>query len=974
MASLKLSIWLDSYDSKKFTVNAPLPSNRCSVSSIFTYIHVSRVCTINSLNRNTHIKVSRFETDLPNISESNGVDDDIVLSPTKGMVNESLIEQNSDFEGRVEKRFRGTKKRIKREVGLKYRFRRNGSEREIENLFVDDGELDVNYSAIGSDLSLEHCNAVLKRLEKCSDSKTLEFFEWMRSNGKLEQNVSAYNLVLRVLGRREDWDAAEMMVRELCNKLGCELDCRVFNTVIYACCKLGRVELGAKWFRMMLENGVRPNVATFGMLMGLYQKGWNVEEAEFTFFQMRDFEVVCQSAYSAMITIYTRLSLYDKAEGVIGLMREDKVDKNLENWLVMLNTYSQQGKLEEAELALVSMQEAGFSPNIIAYNTLITGYGKISNMDSAQRLFLSIKEVGLEPDETTYRSMIEGWGRAENHKEAEWYYMELKRLGYKPNSSNLFTLINLQARHGDEEGAVRTLDDMLKMECQHSSILGTLLQAYERAGRIDKVPLILKGSFYQHVLVNQTSCSILVMAYVKNYLVDDAIKVLGDKFWKDPLFENNLYHLLICSCKEWGHLENAIKVYTQMPKHDGKPNLHISCTMIDIYSVMSLFPEAEQLYLELKSSGIALDMIAFSIVVRMYIKAGSLSKACSVLDMMDKQGDIVPDIYLFRDMLRIYQRCGMLGKLADLYYKILKSGVTWDQEMYNCVINCCARALPVDELSRLFDEMLQLGFSPNTITFNVMLDVYGKSKLFTKAKRLFWMAQKQGLVDVISYNTIIAAYGQNKDFKNMSSTVRKMQFNGFSVSLEAYNCMLDAYGKDKQMEIFRSVLQRMKESNCTSDHYTYNIMINIYGEQGWIDKVSGVLTELKEQGLGPDLCSYNTLIKAYGIAGMVEDAVHLVKEMRENGIEPDKITYTNLITALRKNDNFSTSEDSLSFRPQILLNTSQNLAACGQGLVDGMVGPCVSLLFCLQKVMYCEQKLKQCSRGIANTFVVLSLN
>ena len=904
MASLKLSILLDSYDSKKFTVNPPQPSNWCSVSSIFSYIHVSRVCTINSLNRNTRIKVSRFDTDLPNISESNGVDDDIVLSPTKGMVNESLIEQNPDFEGRVEKRFRGTKKGIKREVGLKYRFRRNGSEREIENLFVDDGELDVNYSGIGSDLSLEHCNAVLKRLEKCSDSKTLEFFEWMRSNGKLEQNVSAYNLVLRVLGRREDWDAAETMVRELCNKLGCELDCRVFNTVIYACCKLRRVELGAKWFRMMLENGVRPNVATFGMLMGLYQKGWNVEEAEFTFCQMRDFEIVCQSAYSAMITIYTRLSLYDKAEGVIGLMREDKVDKNLENWLVMLNTYSQQGKLEEAELALVSMQEAGFSPNIVAYNTLITGYGKISNMDSAQRLFLSIKEVGLEPDETTYRSMIEGWGRAENHKEAEWYYMELKRLGYKPNSSNLFTLINLQARHGDEEGAVRTLDDMLKMECQHSSILGTLLQAYERAGRIDKVPLILKGSFYQHVLVNQTSCSILVMAYVKNCLVDDAIKVLGDKFWKDPLFENNLYHLLICSCKEWGHLENAIKVYTQMPKHDDKPNLHISCTMIDIYSVMSLFPEAEQLYLELKSSGIALDMIAFSIVVRMYIKAGLLSKACSVLDMMDKQGDIVPDIYLFRDMLRIYQRCGMLGKLADLYYKILKSGVTWDQEMYNCVINCCARALPVDELSRLFDEMLQLGFSPNTITFNVMLDVYGKSKLFTKAKRLFWMAQKQGLVDVISYNTIIAAYGQNKDFKNMSSTIRKMQFNGFSVSLEAYNCMLDAYGKDKQMEIFRSVLQRMKESNRTSDHYTYNIMINIYGEQGWIDKVSGVLAELKEQGLGPDLCSYNTLIKAYGIAGMVEDAVHLVKEMRENGIEPDKITYTNLITALRKNDKF----------------------------------------------------------------------
>ncbi|KAE8668663.1 hypothetical protein F3Y22_tig00112289pilonHSYRG00168 [Hibiscus syriacus] len=65
----------------------------------------------------------------------------------------------------------------------------------------------------------------------------------------------------------------------------------------------------------------------------------------------------------------------------------------------------------------------------------------------------------------------------------------------------------------------------------------------------------------------------------------------------------------------------------------------------------------------------------------------------------------------------------------------------------------------------------------------------------------------------------------------MSSTVREMQFNGFSVSLEAYNCMLDAYGKEGEMEKFQNVLQRMEEPNCASDHYTYNIMINIWRKE-----------------------------------------------------------------------------------------------------------------------------------------------
>ncbi|XP_061989887.1 pentatricopeptide repeat-containing protein At4g30825, chloroplastic [Rosa rugosa] len=868
MASLQFPISLETLDSsKKF--------------NSFCYSRAASVV----LNRVNAIKVSRFQSELP--------------------VDESFVEQNPDCSRlEIDKGSSGTKKVSKREVGLRSSSRKSKWVRKLENLFVNDGEFDVDYSVIKSDLSLEHCNDILKRLERSSDVKTLKFFEWMRSNGKLKCNLSAFSSVFRVLGRRENWDAAEKLIQEMVTEFGCELNYRVFNTLIYACSKLGRVEFGAKWFQMMLEHEVQPNVATFGMLMGLYQKGWNVEEAEFTFSRMRNFGIVCQSAYSAMITIYTRMNLYDRAEEIIGLMKEDGVRPNLDNWLVMINAYCQQGKVEAAELVSVSMKEAGFSPNIVAYNTLITGYGKASKMDAAHHLFLGIKKVGLEPDETTYRSMIEGWGRADNYKEADWYYKELKRLGYKPNSSNLYTLINLQAKHEDEEGAIRTLDDMQKIGCQYSSMLGTLLQAYERAGRIDKVPFLLRGSLYQHVLVSRTSCSSLVMAYVKHCLVDDTMKVLREKQWKDPHFEDNLYHLLICSCKELGHLENAVTIYNQMPRHDGKPNMHIMCTMIDIYSIMDLFSEAEKVYFELKSSGIALDMIAYGIAVRMYVKAGSLEDACSVLETMDKQEGIVPDIYMLRDMFRIYQKCGRLDKLKDLYYRILKTRVTWDQEMYNCVINCCSRALPIDEISEMFDQMLQRGFVPNTITFNVMLDVYGKAKLLKKARKLFLMAQKWDLVDTISYNTIIAAYGRNRDFKSMSSAVREMQFKGFSVSLEVYNSMLNAYGKESQMERFRSVLQRMKETSCASDHNTYNIMINIYGEQGWIDEVAGVLTELKECGLGPDLCSYNTLIKAYGIAGMVEDAVRLLREMRDNGIEPDKITYINLIAALRKNDEY----------------------------------------------------------------------
>ncbi|KAL5201054.1 hypothetical protein ABZP36_035408 [Zizania latifolia] len=782
--------------------------------------------------------------------------------------------------------------------------RANGKSGQDRRILLSDDDISEILSSVNYKSSIEECNSVLIRLEKHSDKTALDFFEWMKANRKLKGNAEAYHLALQAIAWKEDWKTAEQLLHEMVADSGCTLDARAFNGLIYVCTKRRLVDWGTKWFHMMLEREVQPNVSTVGMLMGLYQRTGSLPEAEFTFAKMRKCNIKCINAYSAMITMYTRSGIFTKSEEVITLMNDDEVVPNMENWLVRLNAYSQQGKMEEAELILKSMVDKGITLNVVAYNTLITGYGKLSDMEKAMEVFDSLESAGLAPDETTYRSMIEGFGRADKYKEAVLYYRKLQKSGFKPNASNFYTMINLLARHDDSEGATEILQDMRAAGCQCSSIVTVLVRAYGSVGRMHKVLQILQACFYKKILFDATSCSILVTAFVQNSLMEEAMCVLREKKWKDSDFEDNLYHILICSCKEAGCYDDAVRIYNLMPKSETCPNLRIYCSMIDVFTSMERFSDAESLYLELKASSHNLDMIAYNVILRMYTKAGRPEDACLVLEDMEKQKDIVPDKYLFLDMLRTYQKCGLLEKLADTYYWILKSQVEFDEAMYNCIINCCGRAIPVDELSRVFDEMIQQGHLANTVTLNVLLDIYGKAGLFNRAEKVFLMARKQGLADIISYNTIIAAYGQNRDFRSMTYFVQKMQEAGFPVSLEAYNCMLDAYGKAGQLEEFAAVLQKMKRARCDFDHYTYNIMINIYGRKGWIEGVANVLAELKSRGGEPDLYSYNTLIKAYGIAGMPEDAVKLMQEMRIKGIAADRITYTNLIAALQRNENF----------------------------------------------------------------------
>ncbi|GAB4838146.1 hypothetical protein Ancab_027675 [Ancistrocladus abbreviatus] len=227
------------------------------------------------MNYPKYIKASCFESELSDTSIKDKLDDAISEYIENKSVGHNSIARNSkvfidrEVDRRKKwKRIPGVRKLVEGEVNLEANSTRDGDIEE-EDVCIKNGddavgdELDVNVYGIKPDSSLGCCNVVLKRLERCSDSRALKFFIWMRSNGKLKGNVTAHNLVLRVLGRRGDWTAAERLIEQMKLESGCELECRVFNTIIFACSKRGLVDVGAKWFHLMLEYKVQPNVATW---------------------------------------------------------------------------------------------------------------------------------------------------------------------------------------------------------------------------------------------------------------------------------------------------------------------------------------------------------------------------------------------------------------------------------------------------------------------------------------------------------------------------------------------------------------------------------------------------------------------------------------------------------------------------------------------------------------------------------------
>ena len=565
-----------------------------------------------------------------------------------------------------------------------------------------------------------------------SQEKTIEVFKWLQENGKTRGNVYCYNIVLKILGARQEWTIIDELLGQMVEDC-CEPDDYTFNTLIMSASKAECVDYATEYFQLMLRIGVPPTKLTYGMMMLVYQKYGKVSEAEVVFSHMLQSEVQVVAAYSAMIAIYTKGGFFEKAEQIMKDMTNLEVSPDRDNWLKQLNTYGQQGKIEEAEHVKDTVEKLGMSLGIVGYNSMITAYGKAGFYEKAILLFEEMKEMDIEPDEVTYSCMIGACGRAGKLKDALIFFEELKRLKVQPRSSNFNTLISLYGKSGNVVGIVRVIADMKKFGCKPDwQTLDAIVRAYDRAGQTKKVTQVL-SLLREAGWVEETACyGTLLHVYLKCNYQKEALRVFVSMRRVGMAPKEYMCRSLICACKEAGMFEDAVYVFREMQVAGVIPSLESSCTMINIYGLKGDVKAAEALFLSLRSTIQRLDIIAYNVMINVYMRFEMHEEAVRVYKMMQEEDKLLPDSYTFHSMLRLCQKCNLREESEEIYWSLRYSNIEFDEIMCNCVLNTCARFLPLEEVHRLFQEMIADGYAPNNITFNVMIDLYAKAGMMDR--------------------------------------------------------------------------------------------------------------------------------------------------------------------------------------------------------------------------------------------------
>ncbi|XP_004135941.1 pentatricopeptide repeat-containing protein At3g53170 isoform X1 [Cucumis sativus] len=313
-------------------------------------------------------------------------------------------------------------------------------------------------------------------------------------------------------------------------------------------------------------------------------------------------------------------------------------------------------------------------------------------------------------------------------------------------------------------------------------------------------------------------------------------------------------------------------------------------------------PEQASLLFEIMfSEGLKPSIDVYTALVSAYGQSGLLHKAISTVDEMKSISDCKPDVHTYSILIDCCTRLRRFDLLKKILADMSCLGITCNTVTYNTIINGFGKAKMFEQMESLLLEMIESdSCPPDLITFNTFIRAYGNSEQIEKMEKWYKEFQLMGIEpDIWTYNSMISSYGKAGMYDKMKSVLNFMEKRFFSPTIVTMNTIIDSFGRAGNIEEMEEYFKNMKFQGMKPNSVTYCSLVNAYGKSGDLEKVDSILRQIENSDVVPDTPLFNCLINVYGQAGNVRKMGELFLEMKENKCVPDGITFATMIRALK---------------------------------------------------------------------------
>ncbi|KAF2320965.1 hypothetical protein GH714_032242 [Hevea brasiliensis] len=390
----------------------------------------------------------------------------------------------------------------------------------------------------------------------------MSVFEWVRNRKDCELvlNCSVVAVIISMLGKQGKVSAAASLLNNL-RIDGLDLDVYAYTSLITAYASNGRYRDAVLVFRKMEEEGCKPTLITYNVILNVYGKmgmPWSkisglVEGMKSAGIALDDY------TFNTLISCCRRGSLYEEA--------------------------AQSRRPKEAMEVLREMESNGFSPSIVTYNSLISAYVRDCLLREAMELKAQMVEKGIEPDVFTYTTLLSGFEKAGKDESAMRVFEEMRAAGCKPNICTFNALIKMHGNRGKFAEMMKVFEEIKMCNCVPDIVTwNTLLAVFGQNGMDSEVSGVFKEMKRAGFVPERDTFNTLISAYSRCGSFEQAMAVYRRMLEAGVAPDLSSYNAVLAALARGGLWEQSEKIFTEMKDVCCKPNELTYCSLLHAYA------------------------------------------------------------------------------------------------------------------------------------------------------------------------------------------------------------------------------------------------------------------------------------------------------------------------------------------------------------------------------------------------------
>ncbi|KAL9262751.1 Pentatricopeptide repeat-containing protein [Drosera capensis] len=282
--------------------------------------------------------------------------------------------------------------------------------------------------------------------------------------------------------------------------------------------------------------------------------------------------------------------------------------------------------------------------------------------------------------------------------------------------------------------------------------------------------------------------------------------------------------------------------------------------------------------------------------------------------MIDEGCDVSRET--FTALLSSYSRSGLFDEAFSLLEEMKNTrDCRPDVQTYSILIKSCLQLFAFDKVQMLLSDMESQGIKPNTVTYNTLLDAYGKAEMYAEMESLLakMLMQHHCQPDAWTMNSTMSAFGCIGQIELMEKCYEKFQAAGIQPTIRTFNILLNSYGKSENFGKMSAVMEYMQRYHHSWTSVTYNVVIDAFGKAGDLKQMEYLFRLMQSERIKPNCVTFCSLVRAYGRANKAEKIEAVLRFIKNSDVMLDRVFFNCLMDAYGRMERFDEMKEVLGF-------------------------------------------------------------